>query len=203
MHSRSQSDSATNSESTNNLGLIPTWSRHLDKFGNVKAVKPAKKILNWRNYRLEYRGAFTGYRRSRAKQNPNIALIKIDGTANKYDTEYFIGKKCAYIYKAKTKKKGTFYRAMWGKIIKRHGNSGTVRAKFKKNLPPNAMYKNIKVMAYPTKPTDTWWTKRPEYYSDFNDTHFSVLVPKDHRTPLKERKQRFFYEKYWKAHLKQ
>lgn len=52
------------------------------------------------------------------------------------------GKKLCYIYKAKTKKKGTHFRTIWGKVTRPHGKSGVVRAKFRKNLPPSSMVCN-------------------------------------------------------------
>jgi large subunit ribosomal protein L35Ae len=64
--------------------------------------------------------------------------------------KFYLGKKLCYVYKAKTKKKGTVYRTSWGKVTRSHGTSGVVRAKFKKNLPPCAMGGKIRCMLYPS-----------------------------------------------------
>ena len=55
------------------------------------------------------------------------------------EVNWYKGKRMAYIYKAKTKKNGSHYRCIWGKVTRPHGNSGVVRAKFTSNLPPKSM----------------------------------------------------------------
>ncbi|CAI9091626.1 OLC1v1026700C3 [Oldenlandia corymbosa var. corymbosa] len=89
--------------------------------------------------RLYVRGTILGYKRSKSNQYPNTSLIQIEGVNTKEEVNWYLGKKMAYIYKAKVKKDGTQYRCIWGKVCRPHGNSGVVRAKFKSNLPPKSM----------------------------------------------------------------
>lgn len=79
------------------------------------------------------------YSRSKSNQYPNTSLIQIEGVNTKEEVAWYRGKRLAYIYKAKVKKDGSHYRCIWGKVIRPHGNSGVVRAKFKSNLPPKSM----------------------------------------------------------------
>ncbi|KOO28467.1 hypothetical protein Ctob_002337 [Chrysochromulina tobinii] len=100
---------------------------------------------------LYAKGKILGYKRSKANQYENTSLIKIEHVNAKADTDFYLGKRVAYIYKAKTEINGTKFRAIWGKVCRAHGNNGVVRCKFRKNLPPTSIAGNCRVMLYPSR----------------------------------------------------
>ncbi|XP_010539981.1 PREDICTED: 60S ribosomal protein L35a-3-like [Tarenaya hassleriana] len=100
--------------------------------------------------RLYVRGTILGYKRSKSNQYPNTSLVQIEGVNTQEEVSWYRGKKMAYIYKAKTKKNGSHYRCIWGKVTRPHGNSGVVRTKFKSNLPPKSMGARVRVFMYPS-----------------------------------------------------
>jgi large subunit ribosomal protein L35Ae len=100
---------------------------------------------------LYVKGVFTGFTRGKTTQSENFALIRIKGVNDKKDTSYYFGKKVALIFKAKSTKNNTRYRAIWGVVAKPHGNNGLVRAKFQRNLPPRAMGGQVRVLLYPNR----------------------------------------------------
>ncbi|KAK8962491.1 60S ribosomal protein L35a-3 [Platanthera guangdongensis] len=102
--------------------------------------------------RLYVRGTILGYKRQASKSNQyeNTSLVQIEGVNTKEEVGWYAGKRMAYVYKAKTKKNGTHYRCIWGKVTRPHGNSGVVRAKFKSNLPPQSMGRKVRVFMYPS-----------------------------------------------------
>lgn len=95
-----------------------------------------------------------GYKRGQRVQEHQQSLVKIEGVLTKKDASFYYGKRIAYVYKGKraTKNKvtgkDTRYRVIWGRIMRAHGNSGTVRVKFTTNLPPHTISASCRVVCF-------------------------------------------------------
>ncbi|KII65990.1 60S ribosomal protein L35a [Thelohanellus kitauei] len=108
--------------------------------------------------RLYSRAVFSGYRRSKCIQHEQQCLVKIEGVHSRDDAKWYVGKTVAYHYKGGKRKavrsldakKKLKYRKLVGKVIALHGNTGTIRAKFPRTLPPQAIGKPLRVYLYPS-----------------------------------------------------
>merc|ERR1712183_115423 len=67
------------------------------------------------------------------------SLIKIAGVDSKSETDFYLGKRVAFITKASTEKNGSRYRVNWGRVCRSHGGNGVVRCRFNRDLPPQAI----------------------------------------------------------------
>jgi len=101
--------------------------------------------------RLYSKGVVLGARRSHHHEKPQWSLVRIEGVKDRKSTDFYLGKRVAYIYRAKKEIKGTKIRVIWGRVAKAHGNTGVVRARFRNNLPPKAQGATVRVMLYPSK----------------------------------------------------
>ena len=70
----------------------------------------------------------------------HTALLSMDGVNDKAASNFYLGKKVAYIYKAQKAVSGSKFRVVWGKVMRPHGTNGAVRAKFSTNLPVSTVY---------------------------------------------------------------
>ncbi|KAJ1892722.1 60S ribosomal protein L33B, partial [Kickxella alabastrina] len=73
-----------------------------------------------RKRHLYSKGRFLGFTRGKRAQNTNTALLQLENVSTKEETQFYAGKRVAYVYRAATAKKGTTVRCIWGRISRSH-----------------------------------------------------------------------------------
>ncbi|EKM50177.1 uncharacterized protein PHACADRAFT_264757 [Phanerochaete carnosa HHB-10118-sp] len=100
--------------------------------------------------RLHVKGRILGHKRGKRNTRPNTTLVQVEGVLNKEEAQFYLGKRVAYVYRAKRKIEGSNVRVIWGRVTRSHGSNGVVKAKFKSNIPPHAFGASVRVMLYPS-----------------------------------------------------
>ncbi|KAI0286048.1 60S ribosomal protein L33-A-like protein [Russula aff. rugulosa BPL654] len=100
--------------------------------------------------RLYSKGRVLGHKRGKRNTRPNTSLLQIEGVATKEDAQFYLGKRVAYVYRAKRQIAGSNVRVIWGRVTRPHGNNGVVKSKFRSNLPPHAFGASVRIMLYPS-----------------------------------------------------
>ena len=99
--------------------------------------------------KLYVNACFTSFRRNKRTLNPNQALLKIEGVNSKEEAQFYVGKKVAAPIMSKVVDRSR--PENWGTITQVHGNSGVVRAKFDRNLPPSFLGTvKVRVFLFPS-----------------------------------------------------
>lgn len=80
------------------------------------------------------------YHRGRRNTYHHTNLLQLEGVNDKAASNFYLGKKIAYIYKATKAVSGSKFRVVWGKVMRCHGTNGVVRAKFSTNLSVSLSY---------------------------------------------------------------
>ncbi|KAJ3148453.1 60S ribosomal protein L33A [Geranomyces variabilis] len=100
---------------------------------------------------LYAKGRVLGYRRAKHNVREHTSLLQIEGLRTAQDADFYLGKRVAYVYKAKREIDGSRIRVIWGRVTRAHGTNGVVRAKFRSNLPPKSFGASIRIMLYPSR----------------------------------------------------
>jgi ribosomal protein L35AE/L33A len=104
--------------------------------------------------------------------------LQIEGVNTSEEVNWYLGKRLAYVYKAKTKKNGSQFRCVWGKVARPHGSSGVVRARFRSNLPPSSLVSSLSL------PQSSQMVLPSDFFSRDDFLRFLLVVSNIRAFPL-------------------
>merc|ERR1711974_533463 len=124
------------------MGIVKPQNKMVKK----EVQQTARKASTHTKPRVHVRALVLGNRRNHHNQDTKINLLKIHGVADQKDTQFYIGKRVAYVYKAQTVRQGvrgvkSNIRVIWSRIVRAHGTYGAVRARFRTSLPSTSFGK--------------------------------------------------------------
>ncbi|KAF9929992.1 hypothetical protein FBU30_001011 [Linnemannia zychae] len=119
--------------------------------GQASALNALGNLANTFLKNLYAKGRVLGFKRAKRNQRPDISLIQIEGVKTAADTEFYLGKRVAFVYRAKREVNGSKIRCIWGRVTRAHGGSGAVKARFRNNLPAKSFGASVRVMMYPSR----------------------------------------------------
>ncbi|KAJ5768515.1 hypothetical protein N7533_001098 [Penicillium manginii] len=96
-------------------------------------------------HRLYVKGRHLSYQRAKHTTNPNTSLVKIEGVDDPKAASFYLGKKVAFVYRAKREVRGSNIRVIWGKVtpVLFAPSSATTS-------PPKSFGATVRVMLYPS-----------------------------------------------------
>lgn len=111
-------------------------------------MAPTHQAKSTRPHRLYAKARILSFRRGQRNVREHTSLLQLEGVKVTKDTEFYLGKRVAYVYKASRQIDGSRIRVIWGRITRSHGTSGVVRAKFDSNLPPKSFGAQARVVCF-------------------------------------------------------
>lgn len=89
--------------------------------------------------RLSIPSTFVSHKRSQRRVYPRYALLKIESVVTREAAQRYIGNCVEFVRNGKSN---------FGRVTRAHGNSGIVMVRFKTNLAPQDVGKNVNVKLY-------------------------------------------------------
>ncbi|SRR6266540_79907 len=90
------------------------WGISLRPIATLSSVSASRIAVDHLTARLYAKGRVLGHKRAKRNTRPNTSLLQIEGVATKKDAQFYLGKRVAYVYKAKKEIQGSKIRVIWG-----------------------------------------------------------------------------------------